>query len=356
MNKKFQKIIYLKKSYKLQLPHDKMTTKICKICNEEKDITTFVKNNQCKTGYLKRCKPCENTLRKRKKDDKMKNLVVDETKNKTCFECKKEKNITNFAKSKSCKDGYRNLCKECKNDRQKKVYKEREQDKTLQNKKCKECDETKEIKLFTKNTAYKDGYEQKCVICYRKNRQEYLDKPENRERFKKWCREWESKPENKKKRNETKQLEESKVMMRQYIKKYRSKDSSKKLRGIYRRERYSIDIEYKITCLLRSRLHDALKGKMKVESTMQLLGCSLEHFKNYIESLFVEGMTWENHGEWHLDHIRPCASFNFNIKTEQRICFNWRNMQPLWGEENLSKSDKWEYPEWKKEITAKTFI
>ena len=52
------------------------------------------------------------------------------------------------------------------------------------------------------------------------------------------------------------------------------------------------------------------------------------------------GMTWENYGEWHLDHMRPCASFNLEDPEEQKKCFHWTNLQPLWAKDNLAKSDR----------------
>lgn len=75
---------------------------------------------------------------------------------------------------------------------------------------------------------------------------------------------------------------------------------------------------------------------------MELLGCPLDVAKNHIEKQFKDGMTWDNHGEWHIDHIKPCASYDLNIPEEQKKCFHYTNLQPLWANENLSKSDKWE--------------
>ena len=51
----------------------------------------------------------------------------------------------------------------------------------------------------------------------------------------------------------------------------------------------------------------------------------------------TEGMSWENHGDWHVDHIRPCCSYDLTIEEEQKKCFHYTNLQPLWAEENLSK-------------------
>jgi hypothetical protein len=82
---------------------------------------------------------------------------------------------------------------------------------------------------------------------------------------------------------------------------------------------------------------------IKSSNTINLLGCSLEEARKHLESQFKEGMTWENHGNkgWHIDHIRPCASFDLTDIEQQRDCFNYKNLQPLWWNENLSKGDKW---------------
>jgi hypothetical protein len=73
---------------------------------------------------------------------------------------------------------------------------------------------------------------------------------------------------------------------------------------------------------------------------MELLGCSISDFRKYLEKQFSEGMTWDNHGfnGWHIDHIKPCASFDLTIPEEQQKCFHYSNMQPLWAQDNLSKS------------------
>ena len=66
----------------------------------------------------------------------------------------------------------------------------------------------------------------------------------------------------------------------------------------------------------------------------------MEFFKGYIEGKFTEGMNWDNYGQWHVDHKRPCASFNLTIRADQLACFHFSNLQPLWAADNLLKSDK----------------
>ena len=62
--------------------------------------------------------------------------------------------------------------------------------------------------------------------------------------------------------------------------------------------------------------------------------------KQYLESLFTEGMTWDNYGEWHVDHIIPCDFFDLDIYSERKFCFHYTNLQPLWAYDNISKSNK----------------
>ena len=70
----------------------------------------------------------------------------------------------------------------------------------------------------------------------------------------------------------------------------------------------------------------------------------MEEFKLYLQSKFKPGMHWNNHGlyGWHIDHIRPCSSFNFLEESEQRACFHYTNLQPLWAKDNLEKNNKYE--------------
>jgi len=114
-----------------------------------------------------------------------------------------------------------------------------------------------------------------------------------------------------------------------------------KERAARRRERYATDPNYRLTDLLRGRLRDALKGNSKSASTLELLGCTVEECKAHLEAQFKDGMTWANQGEWHVDHIRPCASFDMSIEADQRACFHYTNLQPLWAADNISKGDKW---------------
>lgn len=95
-------------------------------------------------------------------------------------------------------------------------------------------------------------------------------------------------------------------------------------------------------CLIhnqRSRINKALKSLKKVDHTIEMIGCSALELRNYIESKFEDGMSWDNYGKdgWHIDHIIPCASFDLSDPSQQEECFHYTNLQPLWAKDNLSK-------------------
>jgi len=111
----------------------------------------------------------------------------------------------------------------------------------------------------------------------------------------------------------------------------------------YEKNRKLTDVEFKLIKTLRSRLLCAInrQNSSKNNTTIELLGCSVSFLKVYLSEKFKKGMTWENHGEWHIDHIKPCSLFNLLNEDEQKKCFHYTNLQPLWASENLSKGCKY---------------
>jgi hypothetical protein len=101
---------------------------------------------------------------------------------------------------------------------------------------------------------------------------------------------------------------------------------------------------FKLKDNLRRRINNALKyiGVKKSKKSLELLGVpDIEFLWKYLENKFKPGMTRENYGKlWHIDHIKPCISFDLSKIEEQFKCFNYTNLQPLWASENLSKSSK----------------
>jgi hypothetical protein len=109
-----------------------------------------------------------------------------------------------------------------------------------------------------------------------------------------------------------------------------------------KREKRKTDINYRIKMNLYRRMNLAIR-KSKAEKLfhhVELLGCSIFEFKTYIALKFTEGMSWENYGKWHIDHIIPCCAFDLTDPQEQLKCFHHTNLQPLWAEDNLKKGDK----------------
>jgi hypothetical protein len=113
----------------------------------------------------------------------------------------------------------------------------------------------------------------------------------------------------------------------------------KQKRRIYDRRRREFP-HIKILNSFRSRLRRALKGNTKITSSINLLGCTVEVLKEYLEIQFKPGMNWDNYGKWHIDHVIPCSFFDLRNIEEQKICFHYSNLQPLWAKENLQKKDK----------------
>jgi hypothetical protein len=110
----------------------------------------------------------------------------------------------------------------------------------------------------------------------------------------------------------------------------------------YERKRKLTDVAYKIKCNLKNRIWKTLKKGNKSLNTNELVGCDSDFLKKYLEKQFKPKMNWNNYGfdGWHVDHIIPCCQFDLSKLEEQRKCFHYTNLQPLWAKENLSKGGK----------------
>ena len=103
-------------------------------------------------------------------------------------------------------------------------------------------------------------------------------------------------------------------------------------------------MEFRVACNLRSALGRVLKlvGASKDQKTEELVGCSWVKLVKHLESLFADGMEWDNYGSseenWSIDHIRPCASFDLTDVNQQKECFHYSNLQPLWNKDNWVKN------------------
>jgi len=116
-------------------------------------------------------------------------------------------------------------------------------------------------------------------------------------------------------------------------------EMQKKKNYATKKERRANDINFRLKEALRNRVRTAMKTGRKCEKTAKLVGYPMEELKEHLEAQFQDGMTMENYGEWHMDHIVPCNFFDLSKRINQLMCFNYRNLQPLWGPENILKSD-----------------
>jgi len=132
--------------------------------------------------------------------------------------------------------------------------------------------------------------------------------------------------------------EENKEKVQEYFDK--NKNKIYKQRAKREKARRKEDVSFRITQNLRFRLRNAIKKNQKITTTIEYIGCTIEELKIHLELRFIKGMTWENYGKWHIDHILPCSSFDMSKESEQRKCFHYTNLQPLWAIDNMKKSNK----------------
>jgi len=196
-----------------------------------------------------------------------------------------------------------------------------------------------------------------CKVCRNKQTQKYREEnpekirannkkwyEENREkslaRMKKWRKENPEKIRARKK----KWYEDNREKVSARMKKWRAENPH------YTRNRNRNNPTFRLHSNLRTGLWNCLSGKQKKSHTLEYVGIDLEQLWKHFESKFTDGMTRENHGEWHVDHIRPLSSFDFDQFKEGskeyenmlHEAWNYTNLQPLWAKDNLSKHGKWE--------------
>ncbi len=181
----------------------------------------------------------------------------------------------------------------------------------MEKKICSKCKEEKEVCDFYKDSTRKGGYGHTCKSCYKQKRQSInLNKEKRRERDKKY-------------------YSNNIGKIRVYQKKYQN-------------NRYKNDIDFKLTTNIRRRVSLFLQSSnmSKTNKTFDIVGCTQQQLKEHIQSQFKDNMSWENYGYygWHIDHIIPLSS----AKTEEEIykLCHYTNLQPLWAEDNLKKSNK----------------
>ncbi len=206
---------------------------------------------------------------------------------KKCSKCGKIKMLIEFYSNKSQKDGYDYYCNKCR----------------------KMCDTSYYVKNKFKIKEYNKKHKKEKAIYdknYRKNHRE-----EKFLYYKKYYK------ENK---------EELVIYHKKYIKKWMS----------YKRK---TDINFKLLDTLRNRINKALKNNYKKsKTTKQLLDCTIQKVRAYLQKQFTSKMSWKNYGSyWEIDHIKPCCKFDLTKLSEQKKCFHYTNLQPLTAKENRVK-------------------
>jgi len=222
-------------------------------------------------------------------------------------------------------------------------------------KKCTQCNASKNLEDFPNYKQGKYGKLAKCKACDKLNQRErYLKNREYRIQKSK-----EYKLKNKKhnskinherylKQRETKLAyqKQQRLDKPEYMKEYRIKNKEKirQTSNSWQKKKYYSDTSYRLRNILQKRIAAVIKGYHKSESTVKLLGCSIEKFKMYLEAQFWkdERIDWITYGAkgWHIDHIIPCSLFDLSDPAQQKICFHYSNLQPLWCDINIAKSNK----------------
>jgi hypothetical protein len=209
----------------------------------------------------------------------------------------------------------------------------------INEKTCSKCEILKPLDDFYKISG-SEKHQNECKKCTSKRTNEF--RKAHPERSKKYSKKYrQTHPE---KRRETCQKYNAKHsdQHRKNIQMWRKKNPDKNRlwhRAWYKKTR-STNPAYRIEDALRARINKAVRGKLKTDNTLNLVGCGTDELIDYLSLNFSDGMSWDNYGEWHIDHIIPCAAFDLSIPKEQKKCFHYTNLQPLWAYENKSKGAK----------------
>lgn len=252
---------------------------------------------------------------------------------KQCRKCLIVKEDHEFGKRKAMRDGLKSWCKKCESEDQK--------ERSLKNpERQKEISKKTRVRNREKRLEYMREWHSKNTELEEQYRKEYKQrqdvKERNRIRSSEERRRRGIKVRVKEPRDEY--LRKANARAKEYYKENKPKVTVYKRH--WQRRKLDTDLHFKVRQRLSKRIYAALKGSCCSERTLQLIGCSLSKLINHIELQFKPGMTWDNYGEWHIDHIKPCASFDLKKEDDRYKCFNFNNLQPLWAFDNMSKGAK----------------
>ena len=188
---------------------------------------------------------------------------------------------------------------------------------------CKRCNAEKPLNEFYFKKDEKDEKHRYCKLCLKqKNDSWYQNAKHQRTDYYKTYR------------------EQNKEYFNKYS--YTHYHTKKELYREWSRNKYLTDNVYRTKKLVTIRIHEALHTYqvLKKDRTIEYLGCTISEYCDYLESKFDSNMTWENQGTyWHIDHIRPIASFDLTDEEQLYQCFHYTNTQPMEKTENRLKSD-----------------
>lgn len=214
-------------------------------------------------------------------------------------------------------------------------------------KKCRVCDELKEIIEFHKKKSSKDGVRNECKECVKILQKKYKESPDFKEKRAEYDKQRysEEKPKILERKKEyyqenRKHILEQKAEYRDNPEnRQRNKDYIKKYKVENREKYYKYRNDNPHIIAWRSVLHSTLKrmNTPKSDKTITLLGYSADELREHISKQFQPGMTWDNHGEWHIDHVHPVTKFDPDTPVNEVCALT--NLQPLWEFDNLSKSN-----------------
>lgn len=293
---------------------------------------------------------------------------------KPCTKCKEIKLLNEFPVRKDSKDGHRNSCIICYKQWFKQHYSEHKEEKKLSSKKwriehieeCKQNRHEHHMKHREEdNLKSRQWYSEHIEKCKLNNKQWY-SVPENKEKhnLKSKQRHLEHKDEDnlksrqhysthkeEKKQNYVKNIDKIKLQKKQHHIEHREEDNlrtrqwyvipenKEKVRiqkRQYQKERIEYDEGFRMRRVLSNTVHRVLKGNTKSAHTMELIGCTIEEFIIYLKKHFKPGMTLANRGlrKWHLHHIKYCHTFDLSDPEQQKRCFHYTNMIPMWADEH----------------------
>ena len=202
----------------------------------------------------------------------------------------------------------------------------------MDHKQCSKCGEEKPLTAFSPARQHSDGYHSHCRVCRAAYEREY--KLANPDKVKARQHKADAK-------RQAADPEKVRARHRVSAASCRAADPEKgrTYHRKYKAKRLKTDPQYRLAYLLRIRLSQALAGRFKTGSAVQDLGCSIKELQTYLEAQWKPGMTWENHSKrgWHIDHIKPLASFDLTDRKQLLEAVHYTNLQPLWAADNLSK-------------------